>query len=334
MSASSFDEQIAKWGERVFNGGPVTRTPARRGMTGLKITAPSKPVRSGDAASVRRQVGLIVKRAPQVLVKISGGGKSIDSIKAHLDYISRNGEIELEDQNGDKFNGRGDLADLRNEWRDGGFPMPERGQSRQAFNVVLSMPAGTDEEAVFRAARDFAMEEFSNFQYVMALHTLDTDPGKEPSPNPHVHICVKAVGMDGTRLNPRKSDLQRWRERFAEKLREYGVEADASRRVHRLQRARGEKQAVRYVKARQEPFHSIDRSAGDSGRADYARWLERTILGHYKELASILAKSDKPHDRQLAIGLGKRVSGPPVDRSREQDQQRDRPPNGPSKDLR
>lgn len=333
MRDSSLEEQIEKWGERVFNGGPVTRTPSRRGMTGLKIIGPGKSPRSVDAASVRRRVGLIVKRAPQVLVKISGGGKSIDSVKAHLDYISRSGEIELEDQNGDKLNGRDDVADLRNEWRDGGFPMSERGQSRQAFNVVLSMPAGTDEAAVLRAARDFALEEFANYQYAMALHTFDTDPGKEPSPNPHVHICVKAVGMDGTRLNPRKSDLQRWREVFAEKLREHGVEADASRRVHRLQRARGEKQAVRYVKARQEPLHSIGRSAGDSGRADYARWLERTVLGYYRELASVLATSDKPHDRQLAIGLAKRVSGPPVDRSREQDQQRDRTPDGPSRHL-
>jgi hypothetical protein len=35
------------------------------------------------------------------------------------------------------------------------------------------------------------------------------------------------------RLNPRKADLQRWRETFAEKLRSYGVEAEATRQATR-----------------------------------------------------------------------------------------------------
>ena len=38
---------------------------------------------------------------------------------------------------------------------------------------------------------------------------------------------------DGARLNPRKADLQRWRERFAEYLAELGVAATATRREDR-----------------------------------------------------------------------------------------------------
>jgi hypothetical protein len=51
--------------------------------------------------------------------------------------------------------------------------------------------------------------------------------------NPHVHISVRAESMSGRRLNPRKADLQRWRETFAEKLRGYGVEAEATRQATR-----------------------------------------------------------------------------------------------------
>ena len=40
--------------------------------------------------------------------------------------------------------------------------------------------------------------------------------------NPHVHISVRAESKHGKRLNPRKTDLHRWRETFAEKLRERG----------------------------------------------------------------------------------------------------------------
>ncbi|MDI3467782.1 MAG: IncQ plasmid conjugative transfer DNA nicking endonuclease TraR [Nitrospira sp.] len=40
--------------------------------------------------------------------------------------------------------------------------------------------------------------------------------------HPHVHLTVKAVNFEGTRLNPRKPDLHRWREGFAEALRDHG----------------------------------------------------------------------------------------------------------------
>jgi type IV secretory pathway VirD2 relaxase len=52
------------------------------------------------------------------------------------------------------------------------------------------------------------------------LHTHQADP--------HVHISVGAEGRDGKRLNPRKEALHRWRETFAEKLRDRGIEAEAS----------------------------------------------------------------------------------------------------------
>src|SRR5215212_6766934 len=51
--------------------------------------------------------------------------------------------------------------------------------------------------------------------------------------NPHVHISVRAESMHGKRLNPRKADLQRWRETFAEKLRGRGIDAEATRQATR-----------------------------------------------------------------------------------------------------
>lgn len=49
--------------------------------------------------------------------------------------------------------------------------------------------------------------------------------GVNPS---HVHLAVKVVDPDGVRLNPRKTDLQHWRETFAEKLREQSIDANAT----------------------------------------------------------------------------------------------------------
>ena len=305
------DRALVEHGDRVFNSGPVTLTKARRGMTGLRVVGPrATPARGpkADAQAIRKALGAIVKRTPQVMVRISGGGKNIRHIKAHLDYISRNGQIPLEDQNGDKLSGKDDINALRDEWQHGGFPIPDEGEVRQAFNIILSMPAGTDEYTVLLAARDFAKSEFENFQYAMALHTMDTDPDKSPSPNPHVHLCVKAVGLDGVRLNPRKNDLQRWRERFAQRLRDYGVEADATRRVHRLQRVRGEKQSVRYMKARGDSLHAIGSSPANLARIAKSKKFELDMLNRFHKLAATLAKSDDPRDRGLAIGIVRRVS--------------------------
>jgi hypothetical protein len=252
----------------------------------------------------------MVKRSPQVLVRVSGGGRNIRHVKAHLDYISRNGQITLEDQNGEKLNGREEVAALRDEWQFGGFPIIESSTARQAFNIVLSMPAGTDEYAVMCAAREFAASEFSNFQYAMALHTFDTDPDKDPSPNPHVHLCVKALGLDGSRLNPRKADLQRWREGFALRLREHGIEAEATRRVHRLQRERGEKQGVRYKRARGDQFHSIGRARASIERVTRSQKIETQVVAEYREVAKLLANSNVASDRALALGLARRVMQP------------------------
>src|SRR6476660_2360652 len=51
--------------------------------------------------------------------------------------------------------------------------------------------------------------------------------------NPHVHLSVRAESRHGRRLNPRKADLQRWRETFAEKLRGWGIDAEATRQATR-----------------------------------------------------------------------------------------------------
>ena len=40
------------------------------------------------------------------MVKVSGGGKGMRSIKAHMDYISRNGDVVLENENGELIDGK------------------------------------------------------------------------------------------------------------------------------------------------------------------------------------------------------------------------------------
>ena len=118
--------------------------------------------------------------------------------------------------------------------------IPEQSDRRkEAFNIVLSMPPGTDRQAVHEAVRAFAQAQFQDYQYVFAAHNDEK--------HPHVHLCVKATSYQGVRLNPRKNDLQSWREHFAEKLHDYGIEANATPRRARGVVQKAERQVLRHI---------------------------------------------------------------------------------------
>ena len=203
------------------------------------------PLGSASPASWISGLGSSAAGAKEVMVKISGGGRDADGVQAHLEYIDRHGKLELETDRGETLQGKQAATELINDWgldyghvpgaphsRSAAGPDGKKRQPRQAFNIVLSMPAGTPPEKVLQAAKKFAREEFAHqHRYAMALHTEhENDRGKHP----HVHLVVKAEHeYGGPRLNPRKADLRRWRERFAEYLTELGMAATATRREDR-----------------------------------------------------------------------------------------------------
>ena len=150
----------------------------------------------------------------------------MQAIAAHFRYISKNGRLDIETDHGETLRGKNSVHELTDEWRYGGSLIGDEGFRREAFNIMLSMPRGTDPLIVQKAARAFAQTELADHKFVMVLH--------DHQANPHVHLSVRAESMSGRRLNPRKADLHRWRETFAEQLRGYGVEAEATRQATRL----------------------------------------------------------------------------------------------------
>lgn len=177
------------------------------------------------------QIGRTVRRAPEVMVKVSGGGRSPGAFSAHLRYISRRGELEVETDDGERHQGREVPAMLVEDWDlelDAALDRWERMERggrvmvpKLVHHIVLSMPAGTSPRRLMAASREFAREEFAlQHRYAMVLHT-DQD-------HPHVHLVVSAHRHEGGRLNIRKADLRRWREQFARQLRRQGVDANAT----------------------------------------------------------------------------------------------------------
>lgn len=282
--SSTIDGLLVQWGDRLFypsNRMTASRTPV---LTDTAVRQRAQVLRQRIRATVER-------RAPQVMVKVTGGGRGMGAIAAHLRYIAKSGRLPFEDDRGAVREGREALRAIADQWRLGGTRIPEVSERREAFNIMLSMPTGTDARVVRQAAREFAKAELANHRYVMVLHTHQA--------NPHVHISVRAEGRDGKRLNPRKEDLHRWRETFAEKLRGWGIEAEASsqatRGVSRRSLRGWERQPGAAERTRKK------RSEYKSGLA--ARATRSGALKAWAEITKALAASPDPADRRLGKSI-------------------------------
>ena len=126
------------------------------------------------------QISRTVRRTPEVMVKVTGGGTRRGAVAAHFAYISRRGALEIETDEGERI-GRPDAQKrLLDDWHleltagqyrgqvDGG---PVRRPTKLVHNIVLSMPAPTRPDLVLAAARKFARQKFAQHRYAMVLHT-------------------------------------------------------------------------------------------------------------------------------------------------------------------
>jgi Relaxase/Mobilisation nuclease domain len=283
------DGVLIQWGDRLF-------------YPGNRIVKPRPPPKLSArnahqrAATIRERIeATVARRAPQVMVKVTGGGRGMQAIAAHLRYISKNGRLEIEDERGQTMRGKDALRELADDWRYGGSLIDDTSSRREAFNIMLSMPRGTDPASVLWAARQFAQTELADHKLVMVLH--------DHQANPHVHISVRAESKHGRRLNPRKTDLHRWRETFAAKLRERGIDAEATR------------QATRGVARRYPALWQVKaeeggrlRKAPPSASARLPARREATRAWH--ELAAALASTGVEADRRLARSIEVFVAGP------------------------
>ena len=198
----------------------------------------SAPPRSID---VRAVLARVVRKSPEVVVKVTGRKKGASHVAAHLDYIGRKGEIVIETRDGEEITNKADIARIAEEWGDSASW--RKGTSVSAVSMVFSMTKGTDPEAVKQAVREAADRMVGdNHDYLMALHT-DTD-------RPHVHLTVQAEGLDRKRFDPRREDLFKFREAFAEALRSRGVEAEATPRYTRGQGKAGVSMALTQMRAK------------------------------------------------------------------------------------
>jgi type IV secretion system T-DNA border endonuclease VirD2 len=258
--------------------------------------------------TARAKLARIVRKAPEVVVKVTGRQRGGSHVKAHLDYIGRKGEVDIETRDGEVLTSKDDIVERAAEWSD---TLEWRSRPTvSSVSLIFSMPEGTDPEKVLGAVRALAHAELSdNHDYVLALHT-DT-------PRPHVHLTVQAEGLDRTRFNPRPVQLNRFRERFARELRGRGVAAEATPRRARCVGVAGSSMALVKLRARlrtegSRQMTTADRRTNEQAiavargqdqlppfiPAGTARWRE--IRRAYEQTAAALDATGQSDDRELA----------------------------------
>jgi Relaxase/Mobilisation nuclease domain len=210
----------------------------------------------------RDHIARTVRRTPEVMVKVSGGARTVRGVGQHVDYIGREGELGVETDDEERLRGEGFEKALLKDWRldlDAQQARalysgtPGRKTPKLVHNIVLSMPASTPPDKLLKAVRKFAHEQFAlTHRYAMALHT---DQG-----NPHVHLVVKAMSEQGERLNIRKATLREWRQEFARHLREQGIAANATERAVRGRTQASKRDGIYRASQRRESTYWRDRA--------------------------------------------------------------------------
>jgi len=181
----------------------------------------------------RQRIGNAIG-APQAMVKIvrNGGAASSSDLVSQLSYLSREGELTLDEHgpDGDFFvQDKEDIKGLAHSWSErwssaARFDGRSAGAGSQTYHIVVSFPAGINAEPAREAADHFA-DRFLNsgefgdtWRHVRAWHT-DTD-------HPHMHLVIDRRGASGRmmQINPaRNINPQRLRSLQVESASEFGI---------------------------------------------------------------------------------------------------------------
>jgi hypothetical protein len=294
--------------------------------TRFNLTPTTLKARLSADQGARGRLARVARHAPEVFVRVTGRNGAQGGLLAHLNYMSRDGRLPLEDRDQNLLVGRSTLAELAQDWTAESLTGRPRVDSKTNLCVVLSMPPLTDPAIVRDAARAFAQKIFEeDFDYVFVLHT-DTD-------HPHVHLAVRVDGRDGQRLNPWINEKQAWRETFAAALRERGVDAEATPRRARGITRKSEHPMLRRLRLQfeaglGEPARTLRAAYEEAARAAFfgetelksyeARIVveQRTIRNTYRSMADHLRRSPDRDDQSLGLEVEKFVRSMPAPDSR------------------
>ncbi|MCA6105370.1 relaxase/mobilization nuclease domain-containing protein [Bradyrhizobium australafricanum] len=281
--------------------------------------------RLGVSPASKARLERLVRKAPEVVVKVSGRTKNAGHLRAHLDYITRNGKLEMQTDYG-PMKGKEAVGELHADWADSAEVTAQNKSLRKApmsVNMVLSLPKGSDQEKFRDAVTDFVDRELRpRVDVVVCFH--------DDTAHPHAHVTVHGRDREGKTFNPRKPQLHEYREKFAACLRHRGLDAEATPRYARGVGMRDYPTALRRIeqrgeesRARQDMIRELrqdyDARKQNPGRDEHP-WEQKMRAKHqavrtaYATVARALANSPDARDRALSENVTRFLEAMPKDR--------------------
>ncbi|WP_085446063.1 MobP1 family relaxase [Escherichia coli] len=167
----------------------------------------------------------------EVMVKITGAAKTRQGIKNSIDYIGREGDVPLMDQDGNQYE-TDDVSLLKSkmiDYNDASHKENATGKANPDLtkNLVFSPPvtARVKSDEMLKAVRKVLNQKYPDSRFVLAYHDDKKD-------HPHVHVVMRLRGDTDKAIRVRKEDLRELRTGFCKELQAMGYDVQATHKQH------------------------------------------------------------------------------------------------------
>ena len=250
-------------------------------------------------------------RAPQAVVKIvrGGGAGSSRDLDSQLNYLSRGGELALDEYEPDgvtfDLQGSSEIKNLSHVWGqrwDDAEALDGRAarSKSKTYHLIVSFPEGTDHERAHDAANTFADRFLTSgelgdrWSHIRAWHT--------DRAHPHMHIVIDRRGESGRmmQINPaREINPARLRGMQVDAAAEHGLLLNDTPRVSRGLRGQGlSSPEWRAEQREQRVGRNAHRSAYEHLTSRFADEIIRHEAQELRDLARTLDVSAALHPNQ------------------------------------
>lgn len=207
----------------------VKRKKTRQGKSALSKSAFVYKTKNGGKNYQRTVNDRIFARgaSKEVMVKITGAAKTKQGIKNAIDYIGREGDVPLMDENGNQYESEniGLVKDKMIELDDETHKENSAGKENPDItkNLVFSPPvtAKVKPEEALKAVRDTLNKKYPDSRFVLAYHDDKKD-------HPHVHAVMRLRGDTDKPVRIRKEDLRQLRTGYCKELQAMGYDVQAT----------------------------------------------------------------------------------------------------------
>lgn len=169
-------------------------------------------------ARVKERITLSTGLAPHAITVAPGAtSHGRDGVTYRLNKLIENGPAI--DDRGKMI---GNVADTRSAAREWG-PTLRSQSSRDTMHLIISAKAGTDVEALTRAARGFLQDRFADHKFMFGVHT-----DKEAAGHIHAHAVIAVKSESGQKIHPSRETFGEWRKAYAEHAQAEGLKIVAT----------------------------------------------------------------------------------------------------------